>query len=71
MARTKKAPKAAPPPQVEGEERFTVVNLKGSTDYVAWFDGINKKTLIPKTSIIRQAVKEWAKAHGHEPPPEI
>ncbi len=59
------------PPVPEGEERTTVVNLKGSPEYVAWLDRIHGKTHIPKTSIFRLAIAEWAKSHGHESPPEI
>lgn len=72
MARPKSRP-ATPSAPVEGEaeERVTIVNLKGSPDYAAWLDRINRKTHIPKTTIFRLALESWAKANGHEAPPEI
>ena len=37
----------------------------------SWLDDIHKKTHIQKTVIIRWALEEWAKKHGHKPPPEL
>lgn len=68
MARPKKG-KAGPK---AGElERETVINMKGSPEYVAWLDEVHNRTHIPKVQIFRLAVAEWAKANGHPAPPEI
>ena len=53
------------------EERIQVINLKGSQAYMKWLDDLHKKTHIPKASIVRLAVAEWAVRNGHEPPPDI
>ena len=68
MGRPKKGTKrAAPPP----DDRMTIVNLKGSSEYSEWLDAVHEKTHIPKAAIFRLAVVEWAKQNGHPAPPEI
>jgi hypothetical protein len=71
MARPQKKAKPVSPAQPEGTERETVVNMKGSAEYVAWVDGVHRKTHIPKVQIFRLAIAEWAEKHGHPAPPEI
>jgi hypothetical protein len=68
MGRPKKgAKKGGPPP----DERVAIVNLKGSPEYSAWLDDLHRKTHIPKATIFRVAVAEWAVRNGHPEPPEI
>jgi hypothetical protein len=67
MARPKTG-KAQPP---ERGERETVIHMKGSPEYVGWLEAVHKQTHIPKVQIVRLAIAEWAKAHGHPSPPEI
>lgn len=55
----------------EREERETIINMKGSPEYVAWLDAIHRKTHIPKVQIVRLAITLWAKENGHPLPPEI
>lgn len=70
MARPKKnAPK--PSTSASADDRQAVIVLKGSPAYVEWLDAIHKSTHIPKTSIVRLALAQWAKANGHPAPPEI
>ena len=52
------------------DERIAITVLKGSPEYHAWITAISKETLIPITSIIRDAVKTWAEKRGFSPPPE-
>jgi hypothetical protein len=54
-----------------GAERLSVFNLRGSPDYKAWLDEISKRSLIPVTVIMRDAVAKWAKERGYPSPPEV
>lgn len=66
------AKKKAPPPEPEpSSDRTVIIHLKGSPAYAAWLDGVHERTHIPKTTLFRLAMKEWAKNHGHPAPPEI
>lgn len=67
--RPAKADIAARPPADEARE--PIVSMKGSREYQAWFEGIHKKTYIPKAQIVRLALAEWAASHGHPVPPEM
>jgi hypothetical protein len=70
-SRSRKQAKPDQSPQSEGAERETVVNMKGSSEYVAWLDTVHRKTHIPRVQIFRLAIAEWAEKHGHPAPPEI
>lgn len=63
------------PVQAGGEpgkdDRSNVIVLKGSREYVDWFNAIQEKTHIPKATIVRLALAEWAKKQGHPSPPEM
>ena len=52
-----------------GPERTVIIHLKGSTEYAAWLDELAETTHIPKASLFRLAMAEYAKSHGHKPPP--
>lgn len=66
--RGEKRPDDAQPPQ---DERVVIIHLKGTHEYAAWLDEANRQTLIPKTTIFRAAVKEWAEKRGLPAPPEL
>ena len=51
--------------------RLSVLNLKGSPDYRDWLNEISDQSLIPVTSIMRNAVAKWAKERGYREPPEV
>jgi hypothetical protein len=51
--------------------RETVINMKGSPEYVQWLDEAHKKTHIPKVQIFRLALQAWASKNGLSAPPEI
>jgi hypothetical protein len=70
MARAKKVKAPTPPPASE-LERETIINLKGSTEYSDWFNGLHKHTHISKAQITRLALAEWAEKRGLPAPPEI
>ena len=55
----------------ERNDRETVIHLKGSPEYVDWLEAAHKKTRLPKATIIRIAVEEWAARNGHPKPPEL
>lgn len=69
MARPKKT--AAKPKEKSPDERFAVIHLKGSQEYVDWLEDVHKKTRLPKATIFRLAVEEWASRNGHPAPPEL
>lgn len=53
------------------DERVAVIHLKGTQAYAEWLDDVHKTTHIPKATIIRLAVAEWATRNGHKAPPEL
>jgi hypothetical protein len=65
MAKKKSRPRIGP-----GEERATVIVLKGTPEYATWLDNIYWKTHIPKATIVRLALMDWAKKNGHQAPPD-
>lgn len=70
MARPKKGIKGTPP-EPSPEDRAAIIHLKGTVAYARWLDAIHRKTHIPKASLFRLAMAEWAKANGHPEPPEF
>jgi hypothetical protein len=65
------AKKKAPAKPTSGVERLSVLNLKGSPEYHDWLGLISKKSLIPITTIVRDALSKWAKERGYPAPPEV
>lgn len=53
------------------DDRVAIIHLKGTPEYAMWLDGVHRKTHIPKATIIRLAVAEWAARNGHPVPPEL
>ena len=53
------------------DDRSNVIVLKGSPEYVKWFDDLHEKTHIAKATMVRLALAEWAKKQGHTDPPEM
>jgi hypothetical protein len=70
MSRAKKRSKPAPP-QSDGPERETIINMKGSRAYSEWLESIHRNTHIPKVVLFRLALAEWAERNGHDAPPEL
>lgn len=67
-------PKKGAKPKAEDrspEDRPTVINLKGTNEYIDWIDDLHRRTHIPKATIVRLALAEWAERHGHPAPPEL
>jgi hypothetical protein len=53
------------------DDRANVIVLKGSREYVDWFNGLHETTHISKATIVRLALAEWAKNQGYITPPEM
>jgi hypothetical protein len=53
------------------DDRANVIVLKGSHEYVEWFDSLHAKTHIAKPTIVRLALADWAKKPRHPTPPEM
>jgi hypothetical protein len=58
-------------PETSPDDRIAVIHLKGTPAYADWLESIHRATHIPKAVLIRLAVAEWAKNHGHPEPPEM
>jgi len=67
MARPKKGVKRTDPQ----DDRPTVINLKGSVEYVNWLEKISKESRIAKATLFRWAMAELAEKQNWQPPPEI
>lgn len=65
--RTAREPVKAPSP----DDRPTIINLKGTNEYAEWLEAVYRKTHLPKATIFRVAVAEWAERNGHPKPPEL
>jgi hypothetical protein len=53
------------------DDRTNIIALKGSREYADWFAKLHAKTHIPKATIVRLAIAEWARRHGHPAPPAV
>src|SRR5262249_44792244 len=66
------AKKKPPIPKPDAsDERVVIVHLKGSPAYADWLDRVHKSTHIPKASMFRLAMSEWAQRNGHPAPPDM
>jgi hypothetical protein len=68
MTRPKKGGKK---PARSPDDRVAIIHLKGTPAYADWLDAVHRKTHIPKATIFRLAVAEWAERNGHPVPPEF
>jgi hypothetical protein len=68
MGRPKKGSKPPAKPKAT-EERVAILLLRDTAEYAAWLDQIHERTYIPKATIVRVALREWAERHGHPAPP--
>jgi hypothetical protein len=68
MGRPKKGAKR---PERPPDERQAIIHLKGTADYAYWLHRVHQETHIPKATIVRLALAEWAQRHGAPPPPEL
>lgn len=51
--------------------RASIILLKGTPEYATWLDEFHRTTHIPKATIVRLAMAEWAVTHGYPAPPEF
>jgi hypothetical protein len=70
VGRPKKGKRADRAPG-EGEDRETIIHMKGSAEYNDFLDAVHRKTHIPKVQQFRIAYAEWCERNGHGVPPEI
>lgn len=54
---------------VKPDERVSVMLLRDTAEYRSWVDGLSKATLIPVTTIVRDALAQWAETRGLPAPP--
>ena len=57
-------------PPKGGPARVTVLNLKGSPALRDWLAGLSEETMIPMSSIARDALTKWAAERDLPPPPK-
>jgi hypothetical protein len=55
----------------EPDGRVVIVHLKGSHEYATWLDDFFRETSIPKASMFRLAMRDYAVKKGFRPPPEM
>jgi hypothetical protein len=53
------------------DDRANVIVLKGSHEYASWLASLHAATHIPKSTIVRLALADWAKKHGYAAPPDL
>ncbi len=53
------AKKRAPEPVVEASARVSVIHLQGPIEEKDWLTLANKRTHLPKATIVRLALKQW------------
>ncbi len=68
MARAKKA---ARKPSRPPDDRLGVIHIRGTVEYADWLEELHRKTHIPKATLFRVAIAEWAERNGHPAPPEF
>ena len=68
MGRPKRGTKKKPVPP---DDRVAIIHLKGSPEYRDWLNAMSDDSLIPVTSIVRDALSKWAKQRGYPEPPNL
>lgn len=63
------ARKKTPPPP-KSPERVSVVHLLGTVEERNWLTVLHESTHIPKATIVRLALTDWAKSKGLAAPPK-
>lgn len=51
------------------DDRVAVITLKDTEEYREWADDLSRATLIPLSTIIRDALAKWAADRGLPAPP--
>lgn len=57
------------PSEGEGASRVSVIHLQGPVEERDWLTGANKKTHLPRATIVRLALRDWGAANGLPPYP--
>lgn len=63
------AKKSAPPPEPTSPGRVSVIHLQGPAEERDWLTLANKRTHLPKATIVRLALKAWGAGKGLPPYP--
>jgi hypothetical protein len=66
---TQKKPAKATIEAPEPEGRVSVIHLQGPTEERAWLTLANKRTHLPKATIVRLALQAWGSSKGLPPYP--
>jgi hypothetical protein len=53
------------------DARTVIIHLKGSHEYAAWLEEVHRETHLPKATIVRLALTEWAAKNKRKTPPEF
>jgi hypothetical protein len=56
-------------PDVPDDARVAAIVLKDTPKYRDWLTGLSEATLIPVSTIVRDALSKWAADRGLPPPP--
>lgn len=71
MGRPKRGATQPEKPERPPDLRVAIIHLKGTVEYSDWLEAAYKKTHIPKATMFRLAMADWAVKNGLEPPPEL
>jgi hypothetical protein len=71
MARKKTSPPPPPPEPARAAPQKSVINLKGSDEYIAWLEEAHGKTRLSKATLVRLGLELVAKEYRLRTPPEI
>jgi len=68
MGKNKSSDQTPSPVESDGG-RVSVIHLQGPVEEKDWLTVLHKKTHLPKATIVRLALADWAKARGLPPSP--
>ena len=55
--------------EVKSEKRVSVIHLQGAPAEYQWLEELHSRTHLPKATIVRLALADWAQKNGHPGPP--
>jgi len=67
----KKSSGSSPTNTAESTGRVSVIHLQGPLEEREWLTAANKKTHLPRATIVRLALREWGVSKGLPPYPSL